>query len=133
MTIQIRKACLWGWLLLTLGAGCGGSKTATRVAQLASSCVRSEEYGHGLYREIHGTPDYRAEARVEDNCLWLAAMAAVIGIVASVVGLVVIRRSKGRVRGSYRLSIGIVFNLLAVLVVLFTFLVRGLLSGPNAV
>ena len=100
---------------------------------LVGLCYYFEEYGHGLYREIHGTQDYRAEALVEDNCLWLAGSAAAIGIVTSVVGLVVIRRSGGRARGWYRLSIGMVFNLLAVLVVLFTFLVRGLLSGPNAV
>ena len=96
---------------------------------LVGLCYYFEDYGHGLYRESHGTPDYRAEARVEDWCLWLAAMAAVIGIVASVVGLVVIRRSEGRVRGSYRLSIGMVFNLLAVLVVLFTLYVREILKA----
>ena len=55
-------------------------------------------------------------------------MAAAIGIVASVVGLVVIRRSGGRLRGWYRLSIGMVFNLLAVLAVLFTLFVRVLAS-----
>ncbi len=91
-----------------------------------------EEFGHGLYRDMHGDQDYRAEARVEDGCLWLASMAATIGIVTSVVGLVVIRRSGGRFRGAYRLSIGMAVNLLTLLAVLFTFFVRGLLSGANA-
>ena len=88
-----------------------------------------DEFGHGLYRDIHGTPDYRAESRVEDWCLWLAAMAAAIGVVASVVGLVLTRKSRGRLRGSYRLSIGMVFNLLAVLVVLFTLFVREIVKA----
>lgn len=88
-----------------------------------------DEFRHGLYRDIHGTFDYRAEARMEDNCLWLAVTAATIGVVTSVVGLVVIRRSGGRVRGWYRLSIGMVFNLLAVLVVLFTLYVREILKA----
>lgn len=92
-----------------------------------------EEYGHGIYRNTRGTQDYRAEDRVEDGCLWLAATAAAIGIVTSIVGLVLIRRSAVRFRGLYRLSIGMVLNLLAMLAVLFTFWVRGLLSGPNAV
>ena len=83
-----------------------------------------DEFGHGLYRETLGTPDYRAEARIEDNCLWLAGTAATIGVITSVVGLVVIRRSGSRVRGSYRLCIGIVFNLLTALVVLFTLFLR---------
>lgn len=82
---------------------------------------------------MRGDRDYRAEARVEDSCLWLAATAATIGIVTSVVGLVVIRRSAGRLRGSYRLSIGLAVNLLTLFAVLFTFFVRALLSGPNAV
>ena len=86
---------------------------------LGGLCYYFEEYGHGLYRDIRGVRDYRVEDRVEDWCLWLAAMAAAIGIVASVVGLVVTRRTEGRVRGSYRLSIGLVLNLLAVLGVLF--------------
>lgn len=72
-------------------------------------------------------------AAVEDLCLWLAALSATIGIVASVVGLVVIRRSGGRLRGSYRLSVGMALNLLAVLAVFFTLFVRGLLNGANAV
>ena len=92
-----------------------------------------EGYGHGLYRDIRGGRDFRAEDRVEDGCLWLAATASAIGIVTSIVRLVLIRRSAGRLRGSYRLSIGMALNLLAVLAVLFTFWVRGLLSGPNAV
>ena len=100
---------------------------------LGGLCYYFEEYGHGLYRDIRGVRDYRVEDRVEDWCLWLAGTAAVIGIVASVVGLVVIRRSAGRLSGSYRLSIGMVLNLLAVLVVVFTFWVRAMLSGPNAV
>jgi hypothetical protein len=91
------------------------------------------EYGHGLYRDMRGDQDYRAEARVEDACLWLAEIAATIGIITSVVGLVAIRRSAGRFRGTYRLSIGMALNLLTLLAVLFTFWVRGLLSGPNAV
>ena len=81
------------------------------------------------YRDIRGYP----KDRVESFCLWLAAIVALIGIITSLVGLVVIWRSGGRVRGSYRLSIGMVLNLLAVLAVLFTFWVRALLSGPNAV
>lgn len=84
-----------------------------------------DEYGHGLYRDIRGVRDYRAE----DWCLWLAAMAAAIGIVTTVVGLVVIRRSGGRLRGWYRLSIGMVFNLLAVLFILFTLYVREILKA----
>ncbi len=92
-----------------------------------------DEYGHGLYRDMRGDRDYRAEARVEDGCLWLAATASAIGIVTSIAGLIAIRRSAGRFRGSYRLSIGMTLNLLAVLAVLFTFWVRGLLSGANAV
>lgn len=80
-------------------------------------------------RDIRGYP----KDRVEDYCLWLAAMVATIGIVTSVVGLVVIRRSGGRVRGSYRLSVGMVFNLLAMLAVLFELFVRGLVNGANAV
>lgn len=100
---------------------------------LSGLCYYFEEFGHGLYRDTRGTPDYRAEDRVEDGCLWLAAMAAVSGIVTSIVGLMLIRRSADRFRGLYRLSIGMVLNLLAVLAVLFTFWVRGLLSGPNAV
>ena len=120
------------------------SRPATRLANVPLFCwlvavalggllYYFDEFGHGLYRDIRGTRDYRAEDRVEDGCLWLAAMAATIGIVTGVVGLVVIRRSGGRFRGSYRLSIGMVLNLLAVLAVVFTFWVRGLLSGPNAV
>ena len=116
------------------------SLPATRLANVPLCCwlvavalggllCYFDEYGHGLYRDMRAARDYRAEARVEDWCLWLAAMAAVIGIVASVVGLVVIRRSEGRVRGSYRLSIGMVFNLLAVLVVLFTLFVREILKA----
>jgi hypothetical protein len=100
---------------------------------LGGLCYYFDEYGHGLYRDMRGVRDYRAEARVEDGCLALAATAATIGIVTGVVGLVVIRQSEGRIRGSYRLSIAMVLNLVAVLAVLFTFFVRGLLSGPNAV
>lgn len=99
---------------------------------LGGLCYYFDESGHGLYRDIRGGRDYRAEARVEDSCLWLAAMAATIGIVTSIVGLVVVWRSGARLRGSYRLSIGMVFNLLAVSAVLFALLVRGLLNGANA-
>ena len=120
------------------------SRPATRLANVPLFCwlvaaalggllYYFDEFGHGIYRDISGTRDYRAEDRVEDACLWLAAMAAASGIVTSIVGLVLIRRSAGRFRGSYRLSIGMALNLLAVLAVLFTFWVRGLLSGPNAV
>ena len=120
------------------------SLPATRLANVPLFCWLAAvalgglcycHYGNGprLYRDIRGIPDYRTAARVEDGCLWLAATAATIGIVTSVVGLVVIWRSAGCLRGSYRLSIGIVLNLLAVLAVLFTFWVRALLSGPNAV
>ena len=91
-----------------------------------------EEFGHGLYRDMRGIRDYRAEAHVEDACLWLAEIAAVIGIITSFVGLVVIRRSAGRLRGTYRLSIGMALNLLALFAVVFTFWVRGSLSGPNS-
>lgn len=31
MTIRVRKACLWGWLVLGLSAGCGGSETPTSL------------------------------------------------------------------------------------------------------
>ena len=99
---------------------------------LVGLCYYFDAYGHALYRDTRRTPDYRAEARVEDYCLWLATMVAAIGIVISVVGLVVIRRSGSRIRGIYRLSIGMVFNLLTVLAVLFTLFVRGLLNGANA-
>lgn len=99
---------------------------------LGGVCYYFEEYGHGIYRDNRGTPDYRVEARVEDICLWWAATAAASGIVASVIGLVAIRRTEGRLRGSYRLSIGMAVNLLTLLAVLFTFFVRGLLSGANA-
>ena len=120
------------------------SRPATRLANVPLFCWLAavalgglvyyfEEFGHGLYRDMHGIRDYRAEDRVEDGCLWLAAMAATLGIVTSVVGLVVIRRSAGRLSGSYRLSIGMAVNLLTLLAVLFTFWVRGLLSGANAV
>lgn len=116
------------------------SLPATRLANVPLVCwlaavalggllVYFDEFGQGIYRDMRGKRDYRAEARVEDWCLWLAAMAAAIGIVASVVGLVVTRRSGGRVRGSYRLSIGMVLNLLAVLVVLFTLYVREILKA----
>jgi hypothetical protein len=53
-------------------------------------------------------------------------------VAACVVGWFVIRRSGGRVRGSYRLSIGMIFNLLAVLAVLFSLFVRALVNGANA-
>ena len=120
------------------------SLPATRLANVPLFCWLAavalggllyyfEEFGHGIYRDMRGARDYRAEDRVEDGCLWLAAMAATLGIVTGVVGLVAIRRSGGRFRGSYRLSIGMAVNLLTVLAVLFTFWVRGLLSGPNAV
>lgn len=120
------------------------SRPATRLANVPLFCWLAavalgglvyyfEEFGHGIYRDIREDRDYRAEARVEDVCLWLAATAAAIGIVTSVAGLMLILRSSGRFRGAYRLSIGMVLNLLAVLAVLFTFWVRGLLSGPNAV
>jgi hypothetical protein len=118
--------------------------SATRLANVPLFCCLAAIalggvcyclYGNGprLYRDIRGIPDYRTAARVEDGCLWLAATAATIGINTSVVGLVVIRRSAGRFRGAYRLSLGMALNLLALLAVLFTFWVRGLLSGPNAV
>ncbi len=120
------------------------SQPATRLANVPLFCWLAavalgglvyyfEEFGHGLYRDMRGDRDYRVEDRVEDGCLWLAEIAATIGIVTSIVGLVVIRRSGGRVRGSYRLSIGMAVNLLTLLAVFFTFWVRGLLSGPNAV
>ena len=122
----------------------GFSRPATRLANVPLFCwlvavalgglvYYFEESGHGIYRDIRGDRDYRAEAHVEDCCLWLAAMAATIGIITGVVGLVLIRRSAGRTKISYRLSIGMLLNLLVVLAVLFTFWVRGLLSGPNAV
>ncbi len=101
---------------------------------LGGLVLHFDEFGHRVFFwDMRGERDYRAEERVEDRCLWLAATAAAIGIVTSVVGLVVIRRSAGRVRGAYRLSIGLVFNLLALLGVLFSLFVRGLLNGPNAV
>lgn len=31
MTIRVRKACLWGWLVLSLSAGCGGGETPTTL------------------------------------------------------------------------------------------------------
>ena len=120
------------------------SRPATRLANVPLSCWLAavalgglvyyfDEFGHGLYRDMRGARDYRVEDRVEDGCLWLAATASAIGIVTSVVGLVMIRRRTGRLSGSYRLSIGMAVNLLTLLAVLFTFFVRGLLSGPNAV
>ncbi len=122
----------------------GSSLPATRLANVPLYCWLAavalgglvyyfDGHGHGIYRDMRGDRDYRAEDRVEDGCLWLAAMAAAIGIVTSIVGLVLIRRSAGRFRGSYRLSLGMVLNLLTVLAVVFTFWVRALLSGPNAV
>ena len=117
------------------------SLPATRLANVPLFCWLAALALGGLcyyfdasvvYRDIRGDRDHRAEDRVEDGCLWLAAMVATVGIVTSVVGLIVIRRSEGRVRESYRLSIGLVFNLLAVLVVLFTLFVRGLVNGANA-
>ena len=119
------------------------SRPATRLANVPLFCWLAAValgglcfclYGNGprLYRDIRGIPDYRTAARVEDGCLWLAAMAAAIGIVTSVIGLVAIRRTEGRLRESYRLSMGMAVNLLTLLAVLFTFFVRGLLSGANA-
>ena len=117
------------------------SRPATRLANVPLFCWLAALALGGLcyyfdafvvYRDTRGDRDYRAEDRVEDVCLWLAEIAATIGIITSVVGLVVIRRSAGRFRGTYRLSLGMALNLLALLAVLFTFWVRGLLSGPNA-
>ncbi len=117
------------------------SRPVTRLANVPLFCWLAALALGGLcyyfdasvvYRDIRGDRDYRAEDRVEDGCLWLAAMVATVGVVTSVVGLIVIRRSGGRVQGSYRLCIGLVFNLLAVLVVLFTLFVRGLVNGANA-
>lgn len=113
------------------------SLPATRLANFPMLCWLAAMALGGLCyyldayevdREIRGSP----KDQVEDYCLWLAVMTATIGFVTSVVGLIVIRRSEGRVQGSYRLSIGLVLNLLAVLVVLFTLFVRGLLNGANA-
>ena len=119
------------------------SRPATRLANVpllcwlvaiafGGVCYYFVEFGHGLYRDMREEPDYRAEARVEDGCLWLAATAATIGIVTSVVGFVFIRQSAARLRGSYRLTIGMAVNLVTLLAVLFTFFVRGLLNGANA-
>jgi len=110
------------------------SLTATRLANVPLLCWLAAMALVGLcyyldafavYREIRGYP----KDRVEDDCLWLAGTAATVGIITSVVGFVVLRRSGGRVRGWYRLSIGMVFNLLTVLVVLFTLYVREILKA----
>src|SRR5262245_49372266 len=75
---------------------------------LGGLCYYFDEYGHGLYRDMRGIRDYRAEARVEDCCLWVAAFVAAIGVVMSVVGWVVIRRLGGQFKGSHQLSVGMV-------------------------
>lgn len=31
MTIRVRKACFWGWRVLSLSAGCGGRETPTTL------------------------------------------------------------------------------------------------------
>ena len=57
------------------------SRPATRLANVPLYCWLAavalgglvyyfEEFGHGLYREMRGDRDYRAEDRVEDGCLW---------------------------------------------------------------
>jgi tellurite resistance protein TehA-like permease len=113
------------------------SLPATRLANIPLFCWLVAVALGGLcyyfdafapYRDIRGYP----KDRVEDGCLWMAAMAATIGIILSIVGLVLIRLSAGHLRGSYRLSIGMAVNLLTLLAVLFTLFVRGLRCGTNA-
>lgn len=74
------------------------------------------------YRDIRGFP----KDSVEDYCLWLAAMTAAVGIVASAAGWVAIWRSGGRGRGRYWLSLGMALNFLTLLAILFALFVREL-------
>ena len=110
------------------------STAATRLANAAWLCWLAAVAVGGLcyyldayaaYRDIRGIP----KGRIEDYCLWFAAMAATTGIVTSVVGWVVMRWSEGRFRLSYRLSIGMVLNLLTLLAVLFTQWAREVLKA----
>ena len=80
------------------------------------------------YRDIRGY----SKDRIEDYCLWLAGLVSAIGILAGAAGLIVLCRSGNREKGSYRLSIGLAINLLALLAVIFTLLVQGLLRSASA-
>lgn len=96
------------------------------AALLGGLCYYLEEYGHGIFRSTGEKPDYRAEEQVEDWCVWLAAGSASIGILASIAGLVLIRRPDSRVRGASRLGLGMALNLLALLALVFAMFVRAL-------
>ena len=79
---------------------------------------------HAPYREIRGYP----KDSVEDYCLWLAAVVAAAAIVQGVIAFISILRSAGRLRGKYRVAIGIVLNLLTLPAVLFVLFARSLIT-----
>jgi hypothetical protein len=61
--------------------------------------------------------------------LWLAAIAAVTGIVIGGAALTIIRQSDGRLRGTYRAVTGMMLSLLSRAVVLFTMFSSALVAS----
>ena len=79
---------------------------------------------HAPYREILGYP----KDTIEDYCLWLAVVIASLVIVQGCIVWILIWRSAGRLRGTYRVAIGIALNLLALPIILLVLFARALIT-----
>ena len=80
---------------------------------------------HAPYREIQSYP----KDKIEDYCLWLAAVISALSIVHGAILRLLIRRSAARLKEMYRVALGIALNLLTLAAILLVLFLRSLITA----